>query len=324
MDPRYSVIIPVFNRPKEVKELLDSLSQQRFKDFEVIIVEDGSSLRCETVVDQYREKLKIQYFYKPNSGPGPSRNEGSRQAHGKYLVFFDSDCIIPPSYFESVAKALQESSLDAWGGPDRAHSEFTPIQRAMGYTMSSVFTTGGIRGGKKRLGWFQPRSFNMGISSAVFQSTGGFKFDRYAEDIEFSIRMRNAGFKVGLIPEAFVYHKRRTNFSQFFRQVFNFGKGRALIGKKYPREVKLTHWFPAFFTLGTALLIILPILNMKWFIIAFSCFFLYLLLIFAHSFATNKNLAVAFFSIPSALLQFFGYGLGFMQEQLKSYSRQAN
>ena len=242
--PKYAVVIPVYNRPQEVKELLTSLVEQQYRNFEVIIVEDGSTQRCDTIVDAFRNSLSIQYFYKPNSGPGPSRNFGYEHANGEYMVVFDSDCILPPTYFDAVEEFMAAEKLDAWGGPDRAHDQFTDIQRAMGYTMSSVLTTGGIRGGKKRLGWFQPRSFNMGISKEVYQKTGGFKFDRFAEDIEFSIRMKNAGFKVGLIPDAFVYHKRRTNFQQFYRQVFNFGKGRALVGKVQPGEVKLTHWFP--------------------------------------------------------------------------------
>jgi GT2 family glycosyltransferase len=210
--------------------------------------------------------------------------------------------------------------LDAWGGPDRAHENFTLLQRAMGYTMSSVLTTGGIRGGKKRVGRFQPRSFNMGISRKVFEVTGGFKFDRYAEDIEFSIRMREAGFQVGLITDAFVYHKRRTTLGQFYKQVFNFGKGRALIGKVYPNEVKLTHWFPAFFTVATLFMLLLPLISLPWFSIAFGLFLLYLTVLFIHAWIASRSVFVALLSIPSALLQFFGYGFGFLQERFKSYA----
>ena len=320
MDRKYSVIIPVFNRPQEIKELLESLTQQTNQDFEVVVVEDGSTTRSENIVDEYRERLKIQYVYKPNTGPGPSRNAGVRHARGQYVVFFDSDCILPSNYFESVDKHLNEINLDTWGGPDKPHDDFTLMQRAMGYTMSSVLTTGGIRGGKKKLGWFQPRSFNMGVARSVFETTGGFKFDRYAEDIEFSIRMKKAGFKIGLISEAFVYHKRRTDFSQFYQQVFNFGKGRALVGKLYPDEIKLTHWFPTIFTLGVISLFALPLINVQLFAIAFAAFLLFLLVIFFHSLIVNKSLAVAILSVPSALLQFFGYGIGFLQERLKPYS----
>jgi glycosyltransferase involved in cell wall biosynthesis len=319
--PKFSVIVPVFNRPQEVEELLRSLLQQTAKDFEVIIVEDGSQLRCETVVDSFRDNLNVHYIFKPNSGPGPSRNVGYSQAQGEYFVVFDSDCIVPPDYFAAVESSLIKQPLDAWGGPDMAHESFTLLQRAMGYTMSSVLTTGGIRGGKKRMGWFQPRSFNMGISRKVFETTKGFQFDRYAEDIEFSIRMKNAGFRVGLIPEAFVYHKRRTTLGQFYKQVFNFGKGRALIGKRYPEEVKITHWFPAFFMLAVVMLLVTPFISIVLFRLGVIAFCFYLLCIFLHSWIMNRNFLVAVLSVPSALLQFFGYGLGFLQETVKPYPR---
>jgi glycosyltransferase involved in cell wall biosynthesis len=317
-DPRFTIVIPVYNRPQEVSELLASLTLQTNKDFEVIIVEDGSNVRCDQVVDQFRDMLRIQYFFKPNSGPGPSRNFGFSHAKGDYFVVFDSDCIIPPVYLEVVEKSIRANGLDAWGGPDKAHEDFTIIQRAMGYTMSSVLTTGGIRGGTKRLSWFQPRSYNMGLSRTVFERTGGFQFSHFAEDIELSIRMKKSGFNIGLITEAFVYHKRRTTFKQFFRQVFNFGKGRALIGSVHPEEIKLTHWFPTLFLLGTIGLLLLPLLDMGLFKIGALMFLLYLLAIFLHSLKENKNLSVAILSVPSALLQLWGYGLGFLNATLKS------
>lgn len=315
--PQYSVVIPVYNRPQEVDELLISLLTQTFKDFEVIIIEDGSTLRCDQIVDRYRDKLRIQYFFKPNSGPGPSRNFGFSNAKGKYFVVFDSDCIIPSAYFLAVEKSIHQNQWDAWGGPDKAHENFTPVQRAMGYTMSSVLTTGGIRGGQKRIGWFQPRSFNMGISRKVFELTQGFRFPRFAEDIEFSIRMKKAGFNIGLIPEAYVYHKRRTNFKQFYQQVFNFGRGRAMVGKAYPHEIKLTHWFPTVFLLGTISLPVLPLVNVSLFRIGIILFVLYLLAIFVHSLKENKSLNVALLSVPAALLQLWGYGAGFLSEKFK-------
>jgi len=303
-----------------VDELLGSLVAQTVKSFEVIIVEDGSSIRCDDVVDRYRDVLTIQYFYKPNSGPGPSRNVGYQHAQSEYFVVFDSDCIIPPTYLEAVEKSLQQNHWDAWGGPDKAHENFTPIQRAMGYTMASVLTTGGIRGGKKHVGWFQPRSFNMGISRRVFEATSGFKFDRFAEDIEFSIRMRKGGFKVGLIPEAYVYHKRRTNFRQFHNQVFNFGKGRALVGRSHPEEIKLTHWFPTIFSLGFLSVPVVGLFNNTLFAIGASMFTLYFAAIFIHSLLVNKSLLVAILSVPSAFLQLWGYGTGFLLERTKSYT----
>ena len=315
--PRYSIIIPVYNRPDEVNELLSSLTKQTYRDLEIIIVEDGSTERCDKIVDQFRDLLRIQYFFKPNSGPGPSRNFGFSHARGEYLVVFDSDCIIPSEYFDVVEKSIHNHEWDAWGGPDKAHEDFTTIQRAMGYTMASVLTTGGIRGGKKRIGWFQPRSYNMGFSRKVLEATGGFKFSHFAEDIELSIRMMKNGFKVGLIPEAYVYHKRRTNFKQFFRQVFNFGKGRVLIGSLHPEEVKLAHWFPSLFLLGSIGLVLLPLFSLVLFKVGITVFLVYLLSIFLHSLKENKSLSVAILSIPSALLQLWGYGLGFLNETIK-------
>ncbi|HMG89494.1 MAG TPA: glycosyltransferase [Chryseolinea sp.] len=317
-DPRYSIVIPVYNRPQEVSELLASLTLQTNKNFEVIIVEDGSTVRCDQIVDQFRDLLSIQYFFKPNSGPGPSRNFGFGHARGDYFIVFDSDCIIPLTYVEVVEKSIQANAWDAWGGPDKAHEDFTVVQRAMGYTMVSVLITGGIRGGEKRLGWFQPRSYNMGLSRTVFAQTGGFKFSHFAEDIELSIRMKKSGFKIGLITDAFVYHKRRTTFKQFFRQVFNFGKGRALVGSVHPEEIKLTHWFPTLFLLGTIGVLLLPLLSMALFKFGAAMFLLYLLAIFLHSLKENKNLTVAILSIPSALLQLWGYGLGFLNATIKS------
>jgi len=319
--PRFSIIIPVYNRPDEVNELLGTLVNQTNKDFEVIIVEDGSTIRCDKIVDQFRDLLRIQYFFKPNSGPGPSRNFGFGHARGDYVVVFDSDCLIPSDYFDVVERSIQLHQWDAWGGPDKAHEDFTILQRAMGYTMTSVLTTGGIRGGKKRIGWFQPRSYNMGMSRKVLDVTGGFKFSRFAEDIELSIRMKKNGFKVGLIPDAHVFHKRRTDFKQFFQQVFNFGKGRALIGKEHPEEIKLTHWFPSLFLMGCIALLLLPIISLVLFKFGLTLFIVYLIAIFIHSFIENKNLPVAILSIPSALLQLWGYGLGFLNETLKSRHR---
>jgi glycosyltransferase involved in cell wall biosynthesis len=316
-EPKYSIVVPVYNRPQELQELLQSVVLQHRQDLEIIVVEDGSTIRSDDVVNTFNDKLDLKYIYKTNSGPGPSRNVGFEKASGRYFVVFDSDCILPEKYFDAVDKGLEELKLDAWGGPDRAHENFTTLQRAMAYTMSSVLTTGGIRGGKKHIGWFQPRSFNMGISRRVFTETGGFHFDRFAEDIEFSIRMKKHGFRVGLISEAFVYHKRRTSLGQFYNQVFNFGRGRAQVGKKHPTEVKLTHWFPTIFVVGTISMLLSFFIDIKLFWAALSFFVLYLAAIMLHSLLTTKNLAVALMSVPSVLIQFFGYGLGFLKEKFK-------
>lgn len=314
---RYSIIIPVYNRPEEIAELLESLTKQTFTDFEVILVEDGSTKRCDKEYERFSDQLKMSYHFKPNSGPGPSRNLGFEKAEGEFFVAFDSDCIIPSHYFEAVEQFIKHSPLDAWGGPDRGHENFTPLQQAMGYTMSSFLTTGGIRGGKQRIDWFQPRSFNMGISRRVFEATGGFQFNRLAEDIELSVRMKKSGFKVGLIPDAFVYHKRRATLNQFYKQVFNFGRGRIHVGQVHPGEVKLTHWMPTFFIGGLIFTLSMMIINPAASIGFILVYALYFLAIGWDSFNKTKSLKVAIISIPSAIVQLCGYGFGFAKEWLK-------
>lgn len=315
--PKYSVIVPVYNRPQEVEELLASLQKQTYQNFEVILVEDGSSITSEKVFEKYSSSLSIHYFFKPNSGPGPSRNYGFEKAKGDYFIVFDSDCILPAHYFDAVEKALKEFSWDAWGGPDRGHENFTPLQQAMGYTMSSILTTGGIRGGKKSVGSFQPRSFNMGISRTVFEKTSGFKFDRFAEDIEFSIRMKKMGFKVGLIPEAYVFHKRRTSLQQFYNQVFNFGRGRILVGKSHAGEVKLTHWFPAVFMLGMIAIFPAALIDLRLASLGLALYIIYFLAIALDSLRVTGSLLVSLLSVPAAFVQMVGYGTGFLKEKLK-------
>ncbi|MBX2901059.1 MAG: glycosyltransferase [Cyclobacteriaceae bacterium] len=318
--PKYSVIIPVYNRPHEVQELLESLTRQSYKNFEVLLVEDGSDKTSKHVFEMYAGKLNLTYFFKPNSGPGPSRNFGFEHAHGEFMVVFDSDCLIPPTYFEAVEKFFQTESLDAWGGPDRGHSEFSALQQAMAFTMASVLTTGGIRG-KSKAG-FQPRSFNMGISRKAYKLTGGFVFARFAEDIELSVRMRKLGLRVGLIPEAFVYHKRRTSLQQFRTQVANFGKGRVLVGQTHRGEVKLTHWFPAVFLMG---LLLLPIV---WFIfpvvgkLLALAYGLYFIAIATDAYYTTRSVAVTVLSIPAAFVQLTGYGYGFLKQWLAGFGLQ--
>lgn len=310
--PKYSVIVPVYNRPHEVKELLQSLVQQSYKNFEVLLVEDGSTQTSREVYEQYASTLSITYFFKPNSGPGPSRNFGFERARGEYFVVFDSDCVIPETYFEAVEKFMQTETIDAWGGPDKGRADFTSLQQAMAYTMASVFTTGGIRGGSKK--GFQPRSFNMGISRTVFARTKGFVFDRFAEDIELSVRMRKQGFKVVLIPDAFVFHKRRTSFREFFKQVSNFGKGRVLVGQAHPGEIKPTHWFPACFLVVLCSIPIVTLLFPKPGALLILGYLSYFLLIGFHSLFTVKSLPVAVLSVPSAFIQLTGYGIGFLKQ----------
>ena len=304
---KYSIIIPVYNRPDEVDELLQSLTQQTLRDFEVLVVEDGSSVPCRDVVGKYNEQLLLRYFEKPNSGPGQTRNYGAERSQGEYLIILDSDCILPPDYLAAVEKELQTAPADAFGGPDRAHESFSDIQKAINYSMTSFFTTGGIRGGKKKMDKFYPRSFNMGVRREVYLALGGFSKMRFGEDIDFSIRIFKAGYRCRLFPDARVYHKRRTDLKKFFKQVHNSGIARLNLYKKYPESLKLVHLLPALFTLGTAVLLIgtifcpyapLPLL-------------LYALLVWTDSSLQNHSLRIGFYSIAAAYIQLIGYGTGF-------------
>jgi glycosyltransferase involved in cell wall biosynthesis len=312
--PRYSIIIPVYNRPEEVDELLESLTHQQFKDFEVLIIEDGSSLPCREVVEKYTDKLKIAYHVKPNSGQGFSRNYGFERAQGEYLVVFDSDCLIPPHYFTAVEQALAAHHWDAWGGPDKAHPGFTPIQKAISYSMTSVFTTGGIRGSKKHAGTFHPRSFNMGISREVFEKTDGYLLTRMGEDIEFSIRIMQEGFKVGLIPDAFVYHKRRTDFGQFFKQLQFFGRARVNIGRFFKNEIRWVHLLPVGFVLALGFWLITAWIYFSLFKLGAALLLLFSLLIYIDSSRRNRSVGVGLLSIPAAFIQLTAYGIGFIKE----------
>ena len=305
----FSLIIPVFNRPDEVNELLESLTKQRCKDFEVIIVEDGSQLPCDVVVKNYSNLLDIHYYNKPNSGPGQSRNYGAERASGEYLIVLDSDCIIPEGYLDAVKAELNAAPADAFGGPDRAHESFTDIQKAINYAMTSFFTTGGIRGGKKKLDKFYPRSFNMGIKADVYKALGGFSKMRFGEDIDFSIRIFKGGYKCRLFPEAWVWHKRRTDLRKFFKQVHNSGIARINLYKKYPESLKLVHMLPAVFTVGVVLLLLgtpfIPLLS--------TLIWLFMLIVFVDSSVQNKSIKIGALSVVASFVQLIGYGTGFLR-----------
>lgn len=304
---RYSVIIPVYNRPDEVDELLDSLTRQSFTDFEVIVVEDGSAIPCKDIVDKYQDILDIHYYNKPNSGPGQTRNYGAERSKGEYLIILDSDCILPSGYFTAVETELLKESADAFGGPDRAHSSFTDIQKAINYSMTSFFTTGGIRGGKKKMDKFYPRSFNMGVRREVYEKLGGFSPMRFGEDIDFSIRIFKGGYRCRLFPDAWVYHKRRTDLKKFFKQVHNSGIARINLYKKYPESLKVVHLLPAVFTLGVAILALgAPFCPYSLLPIA-----LYAFLVLADSSIENRSLRIGIYSIAAAFIQLIGYGTGF-------------
>jgi len=321
---KYSLIIPVYNRPDEVDELLDSLTHQSLRDFEVLIVEDGSAQPCKDVVDRYADRLDVKYFVKPNSGPGMSRNYGAERALGEYLIVLDSDCVIPQDYLKAVETELQREPADAFGGPDRAHESFTPVQKAINYSMTSFFTTGGIRGGKKKMDKFYPRSFNMGIRADVYKALGGFSKMRFGEDIDFSIRIFKGGYRCRLFPEAWVWHKRRTDFTKFFRQVHNSGIARIHLYKKYPESLKLVHVLPAVFTVGCIGLVVLAaifrvlgaygheICNTLWWICLLPVV-LYGLLVFIDSSIQNRSLKIGLLSIEASFIQLIGYGTGFLR-----------
>ena len=327
---KYSIIVPVFNRPDEVDELLSSLLNQTFTDFEVLIVEDGSQKPCDEVCNKYADRLDLHYFMKPNSGPGQSRNYGAERAKGEYLLILDSDVVLPKGYLNAIEEELKREPADAFGGPDAAHDSFTDTQKAISYSMTSFFTTGGIRGGKKKLDKFYPRSFNMGIRRDVYMELEGFSKMRFGEDIDFSIRIFKAGKRCRLFPEAWVWHKRRTDFRKFYRQVYNSGIARINLYKKYPESLKLVHLLPMVFTLGVIFLALLLCIGL-FFSFApslssaskaigiFLCIcaiipvLLYSLLILLDSTLQNKSIKIGFLSIRAAFVQLMGYGFGFLE-----------
>ncbi len=336
---KYSIVIPVYNRPDEVDELLSSLLSQSFQDFEVIVVEDGSKITCREVCDKYTGKLCLSYFMKPNSGPGQSRNYGAERANGQYLLILDSDVVLPKDYLQAIEDELNTLPCEAFGGPDASHPSFTPVQKAISYSMTSFFTTGGIRGGKAKLDKFYPRSFNMGIRRDVYQTLGGFSKMRFGEDIDFSYRICEAGYKPRLFPKAWVWHKRRTDFRKFFRQVFNSGIARINLEKRHPGTMKLVHMLPMVFTVGVIGLVLLFILGLSMYfygewldannlrptdnmhqgvgfcfcIIALFPLLLYSFIIFIDSSIKNRSIWVGILSIPAAFVQLMGYGLGFLK-----------
>lgn len=313
----FSIIIPLYNRPQEIKELLSTLCKQTYMQFEVLVIEDGSVNDAKDIVASFENKLDVKYFYKENSGQGFSRNFGFERAKGDYFIIFDSDILVPSDYLETVKDYLYEHQLDAFGGPDAAHESFTPVQKAISYAMTSPFTTGGIRGNKKHIGQFHPRSFNMGISREVYEKVGGFILTRLGEDIEYSIRIHENGFKIGLIPAAKVYHKRRTSFTQFYKQLHFFGRARINIYKHFPSELKLVHFFPAVFTLGLGFVILCNIFYRPLAYVGNFLVLLYFLLIFFHAWQLNKSIKIAFLSVIASFIQLTAYGLGFIQDFVK-------
>ncbi|SFZ92148.1 Glycosyltransferase, GT2 family [Flaviramulus basaltis] len=316
MKLQFSFIIPVYNRPDEIQELLQSFEALETEiPFEVVIVEDGSTKSSKEVVDSYKSKLNISYFFKENSGPGDSRNFGMQHAKGNYFIILDSDCILPVNYLNEVEKSLKENYVDCFGGPDAAHKSFTNLQKAINFSMTSFITTGGIRGNKNSVDKFQPRSFNMGISKNAFFASNGFGKIHPGEDPDLSIRLWNLGFKTKLIPQAYVYHKRRISWSNFYKQVYKFGLVRPILNKWHPQTKKITYWFPTVFIIGFITSILLYFMGFKWLILAYI---LYFIVAFIVALVSTKNLVVSMLSLIAIMTQFFGYGYGFLKSTFVS------
>ena len=318
----YSIIVPVYNRPEELRELLESITRQTLKPLEVIIVEDGSDITSEKTVEAFESSLPITYLTKKNTGQGLSRNYGFERANGDYFLVFDSDCILPDDYLEQVDRALSNEKFDAFGGPDRAREDFTWVQRAIDYSMTSPLTTGGIRGRKRQMATYHPRSFNMGISKEVYEKTGGYRITRMGEDIEFSIRIIREGFKVGLIEKAYVFHRRRTSLWPFFKQLRFFGRARINVSRFFPNEIKLVHWLPFLFLLLEVVWIVLSLtLGSPWLEAGFVANAFFVATIFLHALIMTRNLGVAFLAVLASYIQLLAYGSGLFTEWLTKIAR---
>lgn len=308
--PRFSLIVPVYNRPGEVRDLCESLLRQTSKDFELIVVEDGSTVTCREIVEDAASKnLDAKYYFKENEGRSIARNYGLERASGEYFVFVDSDCVIPDNYFRILSEELDREHLDCFGGPDAANDSFSKTQKAINYAMTAFLTTGGIRGGKIRMERFVPRTFNMGFSRETYEKVGGFR-EMFSEDIDMSTRIRNAGCTIGLIRQAYVWHKRRVDFKKFFRQVYVFGMSRITLKLLYPGSLKLVHTLPALFVIGCLALIALSVSVSPWFLLPIA---LYFTAIFTGALIATRSLHVATLSVPAAAIQLSGYGIGFIK-----------
>jgi glycosyltransferase involved in cell wall biosynthesis len=312
---KFSVIVPVYNRPFEMQGLLKSLSLQMLKDFEVIVVEDGSDHKSDSVIESFKDQLTIKYFFKNNSGPGDSRNFGIEQASGDYLIFFDSDCIVPKEYFLVLDREQNKRKLDAFGGPDNAHESFSETQKAINYAMTSFFTTGGIRGGKRQLDKFQPRSFNMGMSREVYNKVGGFGDIHPGEDPDLSYRIMDAGFKVGLITEAFVYHKRRIDFNKFTTQVYKFGVVRVILNKWHPKRKSLVFYLPSVFLICSFVLILGSAYTLS--ILGLFPLGLFALLLMIDSLRLTRSISISLKAVYASFLQLYAYGFGFLKSLIQ-------
>lgn len=305
----YSVIVPVYNRPEEVRELMESLARQTAGNFEVVIVEDGSTVPCREIVEEYVPKVNAHYIYKDNEGRSIARNAGMEAAKGDYFIFFDSDCVIPADYFQKLNNMSRQDPFDCFGGPDAADASFSTTQKAINHAMTSFLTTGGIRGGKVSLEKFTPRTFNMGFSREVYNKVGGFR-EMFSEDIDMSSRIRLAGFSIGLYPDLPVYHKRRVDFRKFFRQVYVFGMSRITLTLLYPGSLKAVHCLPAVFVVGVVLMAVLAAVCTPWWLLPLG---VYLLAVFVAALVSTRSAVIAAKAVPASVIQLGGYGLGFIK-----------
>lgn len=305
----FSLIVPVYNRPDEIDDLLKSLDRQTDRGFELVIVEDGSTIPCKEIVSLYSDRFDIQYFTKENEGRSIARNYGLEHARGDYFVFVDSDCILPPEYFATLREKLNSDYADCFGGPDSAHESFTDMQKAINFAMTAFLTTGGIRGGKVQMEKFVPRTFNMGFSRQVREKVGGFR-EMFSEDIDMSTRIRRAGFAPQLFREVMVFHKRRGNLKKFWRQVHIFGMSRITLQLLYPGSMKLVHWLPAVFTIGTFLLILLGIILSPLWLIPLG---FYLLALWISAIISTGSFKIGSMAVAASMVQLLGYGTGFIR-----------
>lgn len=317
---RFSIIIPVYNRPEELEELLQSICAQNGKhELEVVVIDDGSDNRSNVVVSNYEKRLDIKYCFKKNSGPGESRNYGMKRAAGSYFVVLDSDCILPENYLSNVKASLDAHYVDAYGGRDEAHESFSPWQKAVNYSMTSLLTTGGLRSKESDKNKFQLRSFNLGISKKAFVVTGGFSKQRIGEDIDLNYKLLEKGLSTKLIEDAFVYHKRRSSFRDFYKQTKNFGAARPILSKMHPGSAKLSYWLPSLFVIGFIVSLIMAY-NVS--IVGILIYALYFVSIAIDSYLKNKSVGVGFLSIVTSFTQFAGYGIGFLRTIFRLYIQQ--
>ncbi|MEN2283631.1 glycosyltransferase [Algoriphagus sp. SE2] len=317
----FSVVIPVYNRPDELKELLRSLVSQSFQSFQVIVIDDGSTIKSDDIVREFQDKIPINYRYQRNQGQGFARNDGMKLAQGEFFVILDSDVILPKDYLEVLKTAIRARELDAFGGPDAAMEDFSPLQKAMDFAMTSFWTTGGIRGKLKNPEKYQARGFNMGVSRKVFEITGGFIDPNRGEDIEWSIRIKKAGFKLELVEEAFVYHKRKNTILSFAKQGFEFGRNRVNVSRFHPEAIKVVHLLPSLFLLYCLGVFISGIFDFQIFLPLLTILIFWFLAIFVNSSISYQSILVGFYSLATSFFQLCAYGFGLIFELTRKIFR---